>query len=213
MRLKRNKQICSAIVIAISCLLLSSIAAADYKSVIKDKFWGAIYKNGGQTFFCKKSFSKKTPLLAVSHIYPSAQVRDHLQCGTKRQCLRSDDRYMEIISDLHNVVPADSYFEFKRKGAKFGNLEETIEANNCGIRKKLHIIDPPNELKGDIARILFYMKANYDLPLRTHMSLLKLWHENDPPSPEEVSRNAIVAEYQGNDNEFISNPSLAYNID
>lgn len=213
MRSKRNKQFFSVLLIAASSLLLSSTVVADYKTVIEEQFWGSIYKNGGETFFCKKSFSKKTPLLAVSHIYPSAQVRDHLQCGTKRQCLRSDERYMEIISDLHNIVPADSYFEFKRKGAQFGSLDETMEANNCGIRKKLHIIDPPDDLKGDIARVLFYMRTHYDLPLRTHLSLLKLWHENDPPSPEEVSRNAIVAEYQGNENEFISNPSLAYNID
>ncbi len=213
MRSKRNSKFFGAIFIAASSLLLSSAVAADYKTVIKDKFWGSIYKNGGETFFCKKPFSKKTPLLAVSHIYPSAQVRDHLQCGTKRQCLRSDERYMEIISDLHNIVPADSYFEFKRKGAQFGSLDESMEANSCGIRKKLHIIDPPDELKGDIARILFYMRANYDLPLRTHLSLLKLWHENDPPSPEEVSHNAMGAEYQGNENEFISNPSLVYNID
>lgn len=212
MRLKRTNMF-KMILITLSCLLSSSFATADYKSIINQTFWGEIYKNGGETFFCKKSFSKKTPLLAVSHIYPNSQVRDYLQCGTKRQCLRSNERYVQIISDLHNIVPSDSYFEFKRKGAIFGSLDESIEANSCGIRKKLHIIEPPDELKGDIARVLFYMRAHYELPLRTHISLLKQWHELDPPSQEEVARNELVTQYQGHENEFISNPSLAYNID
>ena len=217
MRLKRSKYFTKALATAASALifstLLSASAYADYKSLIKDTFWGKIYKDGGKTFFCNKSFSKKTALLAASHIYPSQQVRDHLQCGTKRQCLRSDDRYNRIISDLHNIVPADSYFEFKRKGAKFGRLDESIEANNCGIRKKLHILDPPDEIKGDIARILFYMKDQYELPLNTHLPLLKQWHEGDPPSDEEISRNIMISEYQGNENQFVSNPSLVYNLD
>lgn len=213
MRLKRKINIYRAIILSASFLFYSTPAIADYKSLIEDTFWGKIYANGGNTFYCDKPFAKKTPLLAVSHIYPSVQVRDHLQCGTKRQCLRSDARYTEIISDLHNIVPSNSYFEFKRKGARFGDLDESIEANECGIRKKLHIIEPPDDLKGDIARILFYMRANYELPLDVHITQLKLWHESDPPSEEEIARNKIVSEHQGNENEFISNPSLAHNID
>lgn len=217
MRLVRKTNIAKTIKMSLGTLLFSlsmaTSATADYKSTIEETFWGKLYKNGGNTFFCSKPFSKRTPLLGISHIYSTARVRDYLQCGTKRQCMRSDDQYVEIISDLHNIVPSDSYFEFKRKSAKFGALDESIDANECGIRKKLHIIEPPDELKGDIARILFYMKANYELPLEVHMSLLKQWHESDPPSQEEIARNALVAQYQGRENEFVTNPSLAYNLD
>jgi deoxyribonuclease-1 len=213
MRLKRTNNFLKAIALASGMLFFSVHALADYKALIENTFWGGIYKEGGETFFCKKAFSKKTALLSVSHIYPNVQVRDHLQCGTKRRCLRSNERYLEIISDLHNIVPSDSYFEFKRKSARFGELDESIEANECGIRKKLHIIEPPDELKGDVARILLYMRANYDLPLEVHISLLKLWHENDPPSAEEIARNELIAQFQGNENEFVSNPSLVHNED
>lgn len=197
----------------ISFMLFSSVCAADYKRFMENKFWGELYKNGGKTFFCNKRFSKQTPLLAASYIYPSAQAQEFLQCGTKRQCLRSDERYLEIMTDLHNIVAADSYFEFKRKRAQFGNLDSSIEANDCGIRKKLHIIEPADSIKGDIARILFYMHDRYQLPLQTHLSLLRLWHENDPPSPEEVSRDALIKQLQGNGNQFISSPAMVYNID
>ena len=202
-----------ALLLITSIVFCKASIAADYKSFIKDNFWEGLYKNGGETFFCKKPFTKKTPLLALSYIYASTQIRDHLECGTNRQCLRSDHQYVEIISDLHNIVPANSYFEFKRKHAQFGNLDETIEANECGIRKKLHIIEPPDSLKGDVARVLFYMHNRYKLPLQAHVSLLRLWNENDPPSAEEQKRNTKISELQGNENEFVSNPSLANNIE
>lgn len=213
MRLKRTNKLIKAIAFSAGSLLLSSAAIADYKVETKDTIWGSIYKDEGKTFFCKKDFPKQIPLLPVSRIYSNAQVRDHLQCGTNSECLSSNERYMKITSDLHNIVPSDSNFEFKRKGARFGDLAESIQANSCGIRKDLHVIEPPDDVKGDVARILFHMSEKYDLPLDVDPSLLKQWHEIDPPSQEEISRNKSIAIYQGYENKFISNPSLAYNID
>jgi deoxyribonuclease-1 len=195
------------------CAGLSPIAKADYKEVIKSKFWGDLYKNGGKTYFCNESFTKKTPLLSVSHIYTGIWVRDHIQCGTNRQCLRSSEQYQEIMSDLHNIVPADAYFEFKRKNSAFGALDETVAANECGIRKRQHVIEPPDRIKGDIARVIFYMHERYKLPLQSSLSLLTLWHKNDPVSEAEIERNKNIDKIQRNENPFISNPSLVHNIE
>lgn len=158
------------------------------QDIINQDFWGILYKNGGATYYCNKPFSKPTPLIAPSYIYPRTKIREALQCGTKRRCLSESARYRSIISDLRNVVPADAYFEFKRQNSEFGILGDKVEANLCGIRKKLHIIEPPNKLKGDIARTLLYMSKQYQLPILGNIHDLELWKEQDPPSKAELNR-------------------------
>ena len=196
----------------IAFLIYSSFANSNYKETIEQKFWGDLYKDGGKTYYCSKPFASKTPLLSVSHIYSGSGVREHLQCGTNRQCLRDSAQYQTIMSDLQNIVPANAYFEFKRKNSTFGILDESVEANECDIRKRHHIIEPPSKLKGDIARVIFYMHQQYELPLSINFSLLSMWHQNDPPSEEEVTRNIKIKAIQGNYNPFIENPSLVNNF-
>jgi len=196
-----------------SALSVSAISYADYKEVIEKDFWGTLYEKGGKTYYCDKAFEKKTPLLAVSHIYTGSSIREHLQCGTNRQCMRDDAQYQSIMSDLHNAVAADSYFEFKRKSSIFGTLDKTVSPNKCGFRKKQHLIEPPDDLKGDIARVLLYMHQKYQLPLSTNFSLLSLWNKSDPPSNTERARNEKIKTIQGNENHFVTNPALIDSID
>jgi len=198
--------------ILIAFFIYSALANSSYKETIKQQFWGDLYKDGGKTYYCNKPFASKTPLLSVSHIYSGPDIREHLQCGTNRQCLRDSTQYQIIMSDLQNVVPANAYFEFKRKNAIFGILDESVEANECDIRKRHHVIEPPSNLKGDIARVIFYMHQQYELPLSISFSLLNMWHQNDPPSEAEIARNAKVKAIQGTDNPFIATPSLVSNF-
>ncbi len=186
--------------------------STDPEEIIENLFWGKLYAKGGKTFYCSESFSSKTPLIVASYVYSSSWIRDVLQCGTSRQCKRESPRYNQILSDLHNLVPADSYFDFKRKNALFGTLDESVAPNKCGIRKKLHIIEPPARLKGDIARILFYMHQRYDLPLMTSYLELKRWHDMDPPDAEERARDKKIEALQGEANPFVSDPALADTI-
>ena len=162
------------------------------QEIINQDFWGILYKNGGETYYCNKPFSKPTPLIAPSYIYPRTKIREVLQCGTKRRCLSESERYRIIISDLRNIVPADAYFEFKRQNSEFGILGEKVQANPCGIRKKLHIIEPPDKLKGDIARTLLYMSNQYQLPVLGNIHDLEFWTEQDPPSKAELNRLEAV---------------------
>src|SRR5690554_3618517 len=79
----------------------------DPESTLKDVFWGSLYKDGGETFFCNKAFSQKSILITEGYIYASSWIRDHLRCGTHRQCLETHQDYPQMVSDLHNIVPAD----------------------------------------------------------------------------------------------------------
>ncbi|KZY70145.1 hypothetical protein A3742_16160 [Oleiphilus sp. HI0071] len=191
---------------------ISSTACAtppSAKDAISNQFWGNLYKKGGQTFYCKKSFSKKNPLIAASYIYPQGSIRQHLGCGTKRQCLRDSAEYNRIASDLHNVVPADSYFEMKRTNTVFGALDSDIEANDCGIKRMMHIIEPPAAVRGDIARVIFYMHQTYNLPVIGSPAVLEAWNKIDPPSADEIARSKQIYELQGNANPLLSVSNVA----
>jgi endonuclease I len=76
---------------------------------------------------------------------------------------------------------------------------------------------PPENVKGDVARILFYMVLTYDylkfVELETETlhqmgvySTLLNWHFLDLPDEFEINRNNIIASYQGNRNPFVDYP-------
>jgi uncharacterized repeat protein (TIGR02543 family) len=109
-------------------------------------------------------------------------------------------------SDLHNLKPSDPS-ENNSKGNKYFDNQTTGST-----------YEPRDEVKGDIARILFYMAIMYDdldLVNRTpnvgemgKLSALLAWHINDPVDDFERNRNNIIYTYQGNRNPFIDYPEL-----
>lgn len=99
------------------------------------------------------------------------------------------------------------------------------------------VFEPIDEFKGDIARILLYFAVRYENevlgggwdahnsapenPLNGtkdqfyedwYIKLLLSWHNQDPVSAREISRNNAVYNYQNNRNPFIDNPSYATQI-
>eukprot|EP00494_Astrolonche_serrata_P034523 UN34792 len=90
---------------------------------------------------------------------------------------------------------------------------------------------PPMNIRGDIARGLFYMVVRYDgrdsatenLILTDcpdlnrgalgYLSAILQWHYDYPVSPEEITRNDMICEdYQHNRNPFIDYPDLVWNL-
>ncbi|MFT6031379.1 MAG: deoxyribonuclease-1 [Oleiphilaceae bacterium] len=195
------------IVLSIFCAY-SMACHADYKKIIDEGFWNKVYPTGGKTFYCDAKFVKASPILTVSHIYPTGLITKQFGCRSKRSCIRSNPIYEKIISDLHNMVPVNSFYHFKLKDSIFGTLDESDKGNECGLKKRYNIIEPPERIKGDIARIHFYMHTQYDLPLNSNFLFLKSWAKNDPPSKEEIEKNKRIKEIQGNENTYISNPGL-----
>ena len=181
---------------------------ADYKKIINEDFWDKVYPKGGNTFYCESAFDKPSPILTVSHIYPTALITKEFGCRSARSCLRSSPKFEQIMSDLHNMVPVNSFYHFKLKNSVFGSLESSNEANECGIKKRYNIIEPPDRIKGDIARIHFYMHKQYNLPLNNSFLFLKSWAKKDPPSKGEIEKNIRIKKIQGNDNPYVTDPSL-----
>ncbi|MDN6320299.1 MAG: endonuclease [Marinobacter sp.] len=178
----------------------------DPKTVIKDQFWGNLYANGGQSFFCGITFSSKGLMLTEGYIYPLADVRNALSCGTSRQC-EKDSRYLQIASDLHNMVPVRNRIELRRRNTRYEDLGPTIREDDCGIRESGPFFEPPNKVKGEVARIMSYMVSTYDLPWLGSSRVFQSWSQADPPNDRELSRHNKIADIQGNENPFITDPA------
>ena len=185
---------------------------ADPDAIIQNDFWGKLYKSGGETFYCKNAFESQTPLLSESYVYSKKSIQEHLKCGSSMRCKKNSATYRKIISDLHNIVPTESYFEFKRGEAVFGALDNSVPVETCGMRRRAYFIEPADDIKGDIARIVLYMHTTYELPLTISFLDLSTWNQMDPPSPAEKKRDEAIANIQGKGNPFVASPMLINNL-
>jgi len=127
-------------------------------------------------------------------------------------------------TDLHHIRPADVSVNSSRSNLDFDNGGTYHhEATEC--RLDSDSFEPRDAVKGDVARMIFYMAVRYEgdsgevdlelaqsvnngsAPLHGKLSTLLQWHQQDPVSDWERNRNNIIYEdYQGNRNPFIDHP-------
>ena len=133
-------------------------------------------------------------------------------------------------TDVHNLKPCDRSVNSSRgtKDFDFGGNQHS-EASDCLTDSDSW--EPPDYVKGDIARILFYMVVRYDPgidhenntfdlelvdyttpnntePIFGKLSSLLDWHLSDPVDDFEINRNEIIFGFQENRNPFIDHPNL-----
>lgn len=131
-------------------------------------------------------------------------------------------------NDLHNLFPADQInANGPRSNNPFGECVTVTSTSPTGkgrLGKDANnntVYEPKDEQKGDLARALFYMSVcyngirgnNWSLPANQGLAVLLKWHQQDPPSAEEIARHEYIASVQKNRNPFIDNPNWANLID
>lgn len=123
----------------------------------------------------------------------------------------ADNDVVNAASDLQNLKPANPSTNSSRSNKYYGNTTNALT------------YEPRDEVKGDIARILFYMDIMYDnLSLiyadegstyeMGNLGILLEWHELDPVDQFESRRNDIIENHQGNRNPFIDHPEFVDKI-
>ena len=127
-------------------------------------------------------------------------------------------------TDAHHIRPTD----VSVNGAR-GNLDFDVGgspvAEAPGCFKDGDSFEPRDAVKGDVARMIFYMATRYDggdgvpdlivvdavntspNPQHGKLSQLILWNSLDPPDDFEKNRNDVIYyQYQNNRNPFIDHP-------
>jgi endonuclease I len=134
-------------------------------------------------------------------------------------------------SDLHNLFPSLREINSLRGSLYF---DESDDSEERPAKAPLASYDadswePPNEIKGDIARVVFYMDTRYDgsdsaqdikiaeVPNRKegvfgNLRTLLEWHKADPVSAKEKKRNNEIYGVQSNRNPFVDKPELVEKV-
>ena len=110
-------------------------------------------------------------------------------------------------ADMHNLTPAIAEINSDRGNLDYGNkLPEIGQYGNCKAQAdfKNNLFYPKEDIRGDIARIYFYMSEKYNISLSNdEVAMFKAWNKNDPVSQWEKTKNDRVKRLQGNGNRFV----------
>ncbi len=202
-------------------LLLSLSAFADQTQIpdyrtARGFHWTELYPNGGWTLYCGEPFRDRSAL-SVEHIYPASWMSEYLDCGSRKQCRRSSERFNHMEADMHNLYPALPSINQARSNYQFGIIEgEAREFGECDFERdnSARIAEPRPIARGNVARSIFYMHTEYGLPVPTEMvELLMQWNGEDPPSCHEMRRNNKIEELQGTRNPYIDHPGRVDELD
>lgn len=145
------------------------------------------------------------------HIVPASLFGQQRQCwqqGGRSNCKSSDPVFNAMEADLHNLTPAIGETNADRSNYRFGMLPDTpYQHGACDFKVDFpqRVVQPRDEVKGQIARTYFYMHDRYDLRMSAQQQrLLMAWHSQFPPSRWEEERNRRIAGLMGHSNEFIT---------
>lgn len=130
-------------------------------------------------------------------------------------------------TDLHHLRPTDVTVNSARGNLDFdeGGTQSSEAPGNYADGDSW---EPRDAVKGDVARMIFYMSVRYEggdgfadlevndrvgngsAPHIGKISVLLQWNAEDPPSAFEMHRNDVIfSDYQGNRNPFIDHPEWA----
>jgi endonuclease I len=152
----------------------------------------------------------------------SGWSREHIWAKSHGFPSESEDAYR----DAHHLRPCDISVNSSRGTKDFDNGgEQHHEATECYTDADSW--EPRDAVKGDIARMMFYMTTRYegengdpnlelvdytgtdtDTPFFGKLSTLIEWNEEDPVDEFERNRNEVVYSYQGNRNPFVDYPDF-----
>lgn len=148
----------------------------------------------------------------VEHIIPISWVGKQLKCwqqGGRKNCQATDPLFNKIEGDLFNLTYAVGQINGMRSDLPFGMVSSDIpgQFGQCDIKidTKNRKVQPKASIRGDIARVAFYMADRYNLTLsRQDQQLYLAWHQQDPVSAIELERHQRTAKLTGRKNTFVT---------
>lgn len=133
-------------------------------------------------------------------------------------------------TDIHHLRPTDVSVNSERGNKDFDMGGSEVEEAPGNFTDD-DSWEPRNAVKGDVARMIFYMAVRYDgddgfadlelndkvengeAPFMGRQSVLMQWHNEDPPDEFEQRRNQVIFDqFQHNRNPFIDHPEWVKEI-
>ncbi len=170
---------------------------------------------------------------------PDAWNKEHIYAKS-----HGNFKSQDAGKDIHHLMPTDNGVNAKRSNKDFDDCtsEENAIKSYKSYKQTVTVdyidetdicytnsnaFEPRDAVKGDVARILFYMVTRYNgqndggpnlqlvdnytsgsAPTLGKLSTLKKWHEEDPVDEFEMKRNNYIYSIQNNRNPYIDHPEL-----
>jgi endonuclease I len=174
-------------------------------------------------------------LTGVCEIYAYGELqtikwnREHIWSKSRGFPTESFDAY----TDIHHLVASESWMNSTKNNRFFESCDvgidtDIVDRGYGNYTCNEWSFEPRDEVKGDVARMIFYMMVRYyieldleimdnpmdylislgedrnsSLPIYGDLEDLLQWHIDDPVSQKEIDRNIAIYGYQGNRNPFI----------
>ncbi len=173
---------------------------------------------------------KRAHRIEAEHLFPASwlfkmngQWRNcvkqakRLRKSARKYCRKHDSSYQRAHNDLINLRPSVGQINADRSNKPYsdqlsGEKKKTFRGRNKTMIITSRVAIPPASIRGDIARVGFYMMKHYRLRLNDRtVTMLKTWAENDPVSASEIRLNQRIKAVQGWGNEYVLDSAQASN--
>lgn len=174
-------------------------------------------------FTASNKYKKRAKRVEWEHVVPAEAFgrsfpewrKGHSDCISRkgkafkgRNCAgKVNKKYRYMQSDMYNLVPANGQINALRSNYSYAMISgEKRKFGSCDMEIENQKAEPRQEIRGDIARIYFYM--DYAYPKRGIISkknrkLFKVWDKTDPVDDWERERCKRIEKIQGNNNPFV----------
>lgn len=194
-------------------------ATAEEKLIRSGNLWvvGSVCGYQARDLITRKGKpNARTMRIEWEHIVPADWIATGFGCQeANRNDCRQIPGYEEAEGDLFNLVPAIGELNGDRSARPFGIVpSEPREYGACdfevssegdGPLQRRGMAEPMESIRGDIARIWFYMRDRYDIVVPADMvTMLEGWSAADPIDDAEKNRHAEISREMGWKNPFVA---------
>lgn len=214
------------------CTLIPQALAAPDDFASSKRLAQRIYADESQTFYCGcplrwqggkgvvdlnscgyavRKNGPRAQRIEWEHVMPAQQFGAAMRCwqqGGREQCAAKDARFQAMEADLFNLKPAIGEINADRAHYRFALLPDVPKQHGqCDFKVDFarDLVEPRAAIRGDIARIYFYMSHQYAIALPSNeLQLMLKWHQADPVDARERQLHQRIAQHMGRDNPFVS---------
>ena len=118
------------------------------------------------------SYSSRASRVEWEHIVPASLMpARHFPCwagpgGSRENCERTDPNAQAMMFDLHNLAPSIGQVNALRRNDRYADLpDDTSDFGSCPIEDSSGQFEPPDCLKGDVARVWLYMQERHGVEI------------------------------------------------
>lgn len=198
--------------------MFSFYCNCQYSYQITDKSIKAVVDNKSCGYMPRKN-QKRGKYIEWEHVVPAWAFGNTRKCwreeictdkyGNKYKgrkcCTKIDKVFKAMEADMYNLYPAVGELNADRKNYKYGIIPgEERKYGACDFEVADKLVEPKEDIRGDIARTYFYMEKTYNVPISDKQrKLFEVWDKQDKIDEWEIIRAKRIEKIQGNRNTFV----------